>query len=77
MWRIKRRSHINKNKGQGISRGHWKPWMLMEVNGGVGMQWTWSRLNCGLGQSLKIINLGISYVNVGVTEMLPSSDGSK
>ena len=42
------------------------------------MQWTWSRLNCVLGQSLKIIeDLGISYVNVGVTEMLPSSSGNE
>ena len=43
----------------------------LDVNGGqwwslLGMQCTWSRLNCGLGQSLKIIeDLGISYVNVG------------
>jgi len=55
----------------------------LDVNGGqwwslLGMQWTWSRLNCVLGQSLKIIeDLGISYVNVGVTEMLPSSSGNE
>ena len=52
-----------------VSGGQW--WSLL------GMQWTWSRLNCGLGQSLKVSeDLGVSYVNVGSLECYRAAVGT-